>query len=240
MKKILLAGALALIAAPALAADLPRRTAAVAPAPVYAAPVFTWTGFYVGAQAGYGWGKDKYSIVSAPAVAPFSTSPTGVLGGVHAGYNWQSGAFVYGLEADLEYANQKDKHSITAPAALTFSSTIGTSGSLRLRAGYAFDRTLLYVTAGLAGADIKQTVLNGAITTKTSGVEYGWTAGVGLEHAFTQNWFPRPPSSIQRTRRCALVCPTVSAARRARLWPAIDLNALASFGEKHNSRGSGA
>ena len=191
MKKILLAGALALIAAPALAADLPRRTAAVAPAPVYAAPVFTWTGFYVGAQAGYGWGKDKYSIVSAPAVAPFSTSPTGVLGGVHAGYNWQSGAFVYGLDADLEYANQKDKHSITAPAALTFSSTIGTSGSLRLRAGYAFDRTLLYVTAGLAGADIKQTVLNGAITTKTSGVEYGWTAGVGLEHAFTQNWSAR-------------------------------------------------
>ena len=58
MKKIILASALALIAAPALAADLPRRSAAVAPAPIYAAPIFTWSGFYVGAQAGYSGGND--------------------------------------------------------------------------------------------------------------------------------------------------------------------------------------
>lgn len=184
MKKILLAGALALIAAPALAADLPRRTAAMAPAPVYAAPIFTWSGFYVGAQAGYGWGKDKASF-GATAV---STSPDGILGGVHAGYNWQSGSFVYGLEGDIEYANQKDKKTI---ADITYNSKIGTSGSLRLRAGYAFDRTLLYVTGGLAGADIKHTVLNAGATTKNSGVEYGWTVGAGLEHAFTQNWSAR-------------------------------------------------
>lgn len=112
MKKILIAGALALIAAPALAADLPRRSGAVAPAPVYAAPIFTWSGFYVGAQAGYGWGKDKYGV-SLPSVQNFKLSPDGVLGGVHAGYNWQSGAFVYGLEGDIEYANKRDKFSNT-------------------------------------------------------------------------------------------------------------------------------
>lgn len=180
MKKILLAGAIALIAAPALAADLPRRSGAVAPAPVYAAPIFTWSGFYVGAQLGYGWGKDKANYNGTAA----STSPDGMLGGVHVGYNWQSGAFVYGLEADLEYANLKDKKTINA---VVYSSKIGTSGSLRLRAGYAFDRTLLYVTGGLAGADITHS----NVTTKNSGVEYGWTVGAGLEHAFTQNWSAR-------------------------------------------------
>ena len=182
MKKIILAGALALIAAPALAADLPRRSAAVAPAPAYAAPIFTWSGFYVGAQVGYGWGKDK-ATYGATAV---STSPDGILGGVHAGYNWQSGAFVYGVEADLEYANQKDKAVVGVNS---YNSKIGTSGSLRLRAGYAFDRTLLYVTGGLAGADISHANLTGAV--KNSGAEYGWTLGAGLEHALTQNWSAR-------------------------------------------------
>jgi outer membrane immunogenic protein len=192
MKKIILAGALALIAAPALAADLPRRSAAAAPAPIYAAPVFTWTGFYVGAQAGYGWGKDKYRV-SLPSVATFKVSPDGVLGGVHAGYNWQSGSFVYGVEGDIEYANQRDKFSNSVfGAALAYKSNIGMSGSLRLRAGYAIDRTLLYVTAGLAGADIEQSVTTTAgVKTKNSGFEYGWTAGVGAEYAFTQNWSAR-------------------------------------------------
>jgi outer membrane immunogenic protein len=64
-------------------------------------------------------------------------------------------------------------------------------GSVRGRLGYAIDRTLLYVTGGLAGADIKHSVLNAGATTKNSGVEYGWTVGAGLEHAFTQNWSAR-------------------------------------------------
>ncbi len=184
MKKIILAGALALIAAPALAADLPRRSAAVAPAPIYAAPIFTWSGFYVGAQAGYGWGKDKWADDGETG----SFSPNGVLGGVHAGYNWQSGALVYGVEGDLEYSNQREKKTLNDA---TVSSKIGPRGSLRLRAGYAFDRTLLYVTGGLAGAELKKESVFEGDTFKRSSTEYGWTAGAGLEHAFTQNWSAR-------------------------------------------------
>jgi opacity protein-like surface antigen len=58
-KKILAASALSLLPTLALAADLPRRSMAMAPSPV-AAPLFTWTGFYAGANAGYGWGETRF------------------------------------------------------------------------------------------------------------------------------------------------------------------------------------
>ena len=191
MKKILLAGALALIAAPALAADLPRRTAAVAPAPAFAAPIFTWTGFYVGAQAGYGLGKDKWAI-SGSATDSFSISPAGFVGGLHAGYNWQTGALVLGVEGDVEFSARDKKASrLIAGSTYTLGSDLGWGGSVRLRAGYAVDRALLYVTAGLAGADITQTGSLGATRVKRSGLEFGWTAGAGVEYAIDQNWSAR-------------------------------------------------
>ena len=64
IKKILAGSALLLLPSIATAADLPRRSMAVAPAPAYA-PIFTWTGFYAGANAGYGWGKSKFSGTAA-------------------------------------------------------------------------------------------------------------------------------------------------------------------------------
>ena len=184
MKKILLATVAALVAAPALAADLPRR--ASAPAPVYAAPVFTWSGFYVGAQVGYGWTKDKFTVVT-PAATPFELAPKGVRGGLHVGYNWQTGAFVYGLEGDLEFANARDSETRQIILPVLVGSRLGTQGSVRVRLGYAFDRTLLYVTGGLAGASLKQSVRNGAAVATNSGTEYGYTVGAGVEYAFTNN-----------------------------------------------------
>ncbi len=187
MKKLLLTAAFAALSVPALAADLPRRSAA--PQPVYAAPIFTWSGFYVGAQAGYVWGKDKYSV-TLPAVDAFSVSPAGVVGGLHAGYNWQTGSIVLGVEGDIELANARDSLARTIDgAALVLGSRIGTQGSLRLRAGYAFDRTLLYVTGGIAGASIKESVIVSGTGVKStnSGTEYGYTIGAGVEYAITNN-----------------------------------------------------
>lgn len=188
MKKTLLACSCVFLAAPAFAADLPARAPAPAPAPVYAAaPVFTWTGFYVGAQAGYAWGKDKWTV-SLPAVDAFTVKPAGLLGGVHAGYNMQTGAWVLGVEGDLEYAANDDSINRTILATdFAFKSKIGARGSLRLRAGYAMDRALLYVTAGLAGADVTQTATYTGGVTKNSDVKFGWTAGVGLEYAISHN-----------------------------------------------------
>jgi len=92
--------ALALSAGAALAADLPRRN--VAPvAPVYAPPVFTWTGFYVGLNAGANINDSRYAW--APFFNQNGQSGVGFTGGGQIGYNWQMGALVLGLETDINY-----------------------------------------------------------------------------------------------------------------------------------------
>ena len=110
-------GLVALMAVPAAAADMSYP----APAPVasYApAPVFTWTGFYLGANAGYGWGE-----------ADASPDVDGFLGGLQAGYNWQgAGPLVFGVEADIQYADVSSS---------VF--TLDYFGTVRARIGYAFD-----------------------------------------------------------------------------------------------------
>ena len=119
MKKILLSSvALLGMAVAAQAADLPRRT--MAPAPYVAAvPVFTWTGFYVGVNAGYGWSDngqdDRFRLGSgdvftgsAPGTVSFRTNndeSEGFLGGAQIGYNWQftpGNGFVVGVETDIQ------------------------------------------------------------------------------------------------------------------------------------------
>ena len=112
MKKILLSSvALLGLSAGAFAADLPSRRA---PAPMIAAvPVFTWTGFYVGANAGYGWQNNDDSSIFVPAgtFGPGTVGGTityaddegdGFVGGGQVGYNYQIGSFVLGLEADIQ------------------------------------------------------------------------------------------------------------------------------------------
>jgi outer membrane immunogenic protein len=120
MKKLLLSSvALAGLTATAMAADLPSRRAA--PAPYVAVPVFTWTGFYVGVNAGYGFSdSNKESTLSsvnilgasAPLGAPGSTgifgqrnNNDGFVGGGQVGYNYQVGQFVIGFEGDIQYTD---------------------------------------------------------------------------------------------------------------------------------------
>ena len=121
MKKLLLSTvAFASLTAGAMAADLPSRR--VAPAPYVAVPVFTWTGFYVGVNAGYAF--DTGNNFNGPfAVGPGGTTPAGVftpgtgvfpnqnnnrdgfVGGGQVGYNYQIGNIVVGIEADAQYAD---------------------------------------------------------------------------------------------------------------------------------------
>jgi outer membrane immunogenic protein len=162
-----LAAALSLAAAPALAADIMR-----APAPVpYAAPVavagYNWTGFYAGANAGYGWG----------AMTNFPLNPKGFLGGVQAGYNWQTGQFVFGAETDVQISSADDTF-----AAYKFSNPW--FGTVRGRAGYAMNNVLLYATAGLAYGSGKLQIAG----LSEDHTHTGWTAGGGIEVGFTPNW----------------------------------------------------
>lgn len=166
---------LALIASAAVAADLPRRTAPVAPA-FTAAPVFTWTGFYAGVNAGYGFGNPK------GAGSAVWDNTNGFVGGGQIGYNQQFNQFVLGIETDLQGTGMSGKQSSAGAAG--DKSRIPYFGTVRARAGYAIDRFMPYVTGGFAYGGSH--VVTAAVG-KTDNVNYGWTIGGGVEYAFTNN-----------------------------------------------------
>jgi outer membrane immunogenic protein len=182
------AGALALIlAAPANAADLGY--------PVKASPlvrVFSWTGFYVGADIGYAWGRDStteyFTATNTLTGLKWDYDLKGVTGGLFAGGNYQTGPLVLGVEADIELADIKG--GFNDPALGGAGNTrIDWQGSVRGRLGFAADKALFYGTGGLAYANISHTYNNLVAGTAetTAGVRTGWTAGAGVEMAVTQN-----------------------------------------------------
>jgi outer membrane immunogenic protein len=93
----------------AAAADLPRKAPAYTPPPPPLA--YNWTGFYVGGNVGYSWGRARNDLELAPFSLPWTDKLDGWLGGGQAGYNWQFGKLVFGLEADLQATGQKAKRS---------------------------------------------------------------------------------------------------------------------------------
>jgi outer membrane immunogenic protein len=155
---------LAATATTALAADFPRANYYTAPAPLRS---YSWVGPYLGGTLGYEWG----SVSNNP------TKPSGLEGGIEAGYNWQVGQFVFGGETDLNLTGADDTF-----APWKFSNPW--FGTLRARAGIAFNNVLIFGTAGIAYGDLKaETAL--LSESKTS---IGWTAGGGVEVGFSPNW----------------------------------------------------
>jgi len=179
MKKILLASvALFGFAGAASAADLPARAAP--PAPVIAAvPVFTWTGFYVGVNAGYGWNTNNNDpFFYDPLLGYYGGdggSDGGFVGGGQIGYNYQIGQFVVGAEADVQFADRGNRDRLLYSPVYGYyyggNNSDDWFGTVRARAGFAFDRALIYATGGFA----------------FNGDNGGWTLGGGLEYAFTNN-----------------------------------------------------
>jgi outer membrane immunogenic protein len=175
MKRILLAGAFALVAGgQALAADLPppppppRAPATYVPT---TAPVYNWSGIYIGANGGYAFGT-----TTPTGGAGFNTN--GFLAGGTVGGNIQWGGFVLGAEGDWDWSNLNGTGIIGGTAGTFNSNWLATA---RGRAGWAFDRVLLYGTGGGAFA-------NAGFTGLGSTTMDGWTAGGGLEFAFAPNW----------------------------------------------------
>ncbi|MDB5509533.1 MAG: porin family protein [Hyphomicrobiales bacterium] len=182
---------LALLTSAASAADLPRRNVA----PIFSAPIFTWTGFYLGAHAGYTWGKAQGRYSDGAAIAG-STSPGGFLGGLHAGYNWQTGALVLGVEGDVDYTRFKGSRALTYTATglatgLTGKVAQDWQGSVRARVGYAIDNILLYGTGGLALTSVDTTLAGAGVSRTLTSSRMGWTLGAGAEFAFSHNWSTR-------------------------------------------------
>lgn len=199
MFRTLAALTLTAAAVPALAADLPTRKSA--PMMAVVSPLYNWTGFYAGLQGGWiGGGQDKVGYISSTARMPSyrdlgNLAPQGGFIGGRLGYDWQAAGspFVVGAVADFNGDWGKRSISGVTAAGLAFSgrSKLDWDGSLRLRAGYAFDRFLVYATGGLAVGHEKYR-LNGAFgpftTAMSSGKTFvGGTVGAGLAYAVTNN-----------------------------------------------------
>ena len=165
MKNILLAAsALVAVSAPSFAADLPARVAT--PAPYYAAPVFTWTGVYVGLNAGTFNSRIDNAV-----------DFNGGTFGVRAGYDAQFDSIVAGVMLDAAYSNAKFDVGVASLESKFI-------GGANVRLGFlAMPATLLYVTGGYTYVSISSTI-------DLAGVDYahGWNIGGGIEHRFTANW----------------------------------------------------
>ncbi|MEP9378286.1 outer membrane beta-barrel protein [Aquabacter sp. CN5-332] len=155
--------ALGAFALPAAAADM---NAGYGYGYAPAAQPMSWTGFYIGANAGYSWGSS----------GPYS--PGGFLGGLQAGYNWQfvGSPFVAGVETDFDWAGISDG-----------AYSLNYFGTVRARLGFAFERILAYGTLGFAYGGGQFEVL-GLSNNQTHG---GWTIGAGAEFALDRNWSAR-------------------------------------------------
>jgi outer membrane immunogenic protein len=179
--------ALALASLSAQAADLPSR---YSPAPAYnALPVFTWTGFYAGLNAGYGWNMGDSRFYD-PAFGNVSGRRSGgFVGGAQAGYNYQFGMFVGGVETDLQYAAVGNKGASYGTTYYPGDSD-GFLGTIRARAGVALDRALVYGTGGFAYGDIGGNRGVDPVLGHHSGdeINWGWTIGGGVEYAITNNF----------------------------------------------------
>ena len=171
--------------ATAYAADLPsRQPAAPPPLPLF----YNWSGFYAGLNAGLGWSNAGSVTVNDPVLGPqpvSASSKTGFVGGGQLGFNIQSDALVYGAEADIQYAGIGSSVNWGPYGFLGVRS--GNSGqyfgTVRARAGYAIDRSLLYLTGGLAYGGLNSSPLGGNASSNV-----GYTVGGGVEYAFDAHW----------------------------------------------------
>ncbi len=184
MKKVLLStvALIALSAASAAsAADLATRPYTKVP-PL--SPAYDWTGYYIGVFGGGGF--SNHDITSAAGSANYGSGGGGI-GGVDIGYNWQSGSYVFGLEGDIAWAGIKSNDAFALGP--NDETSLRWAATIRARSGIAIDRFLLFFTGGWTYGDQRHVntdpVLGGvdSFTVNSS----GWTAGAGLEYAFTQN-----------------------------------------------------
>jgi outer membrane immunogenic protein len=197
-RNLLLASvALCAIASTALAADLPTMKGPP-PAPV-AAP-YSWTGFNIGVQGGYGWGDENDNLSATDfAVVADHFNANGAIGGAHVGYDQQFGSLVLGVRGELDASDLSG--SITkmsfgggcvegCDVSLSFHNTW--QAFLLARAGIAFDRLLVYATGGLAVGDDRESVRATHFSTVWTGAQtdtlVGGAIGLGAEYAFDEHW----------------------------------------------------
>jgi outer membrane immunogenic protein len=198
MKKLLLGTVVVVsfgMAAPAFAADLPART--YTKAPVMVAPIYDWSGFYIGLNGGGASSHECYTITNSAGSAVFPTSEgchnaTGGLVGGQVGYRWQASNWVFGVEAQGDWANLKGSNpSLTALIPYTNQTKVDAIGLFTGQVGYAWNNVLWYVKGGAAVTDNKYTsafTATGVVFNQTTEARWGGTIGTGIEFSFAPNW----------------------------------------------------
>jgi outer membrane immunogenic protein len=200
MRIIAGAAAFSLIGGIAVAADMPPpRSAPIMPPAV--AEIANWTGFYVGFNAGGGIGTadNDFNVAGGPTFASVDLPLKGGLGGGQIGYNWQSGAMVYGVEADFQGTSLKGSISTPCvppfcglPLTASYTEKLPWFGTVRGRLGYTQAGWLLYATGGYAYGRVETdaTATAGPLTAtlSTSETRSGWTVGGGAEVMLSPRW----------------------------------------------------
>ena len=193
MKKFLLGtvGLIALgMAAPASAADMAVRAA---PAPSPLPVIYNWSGFYIGANGGWGESNNCWDFVDrfGDTFAEGCRGRSGGLIGGQLGYRWQASQFVFGLEAQGDWADlSHTRVSVFDPALSTRIKTDGI-GLFTGQIGYAWNAALLYVKGGAAVTSNRFSILDAASGVElaaASATRWGAAVGVGFEYGFAPNW----------------------------------------------------
>jgi outer membrane immunogenic protein len=189
MKKVLLVTA-SLIAlgatAPALAADLAARPYTKAP-PMIAA-VYDWSGFYIGANGGWGTSHNCWTDVTVGGGAEGCHDASGGTVGGQVGYRWQAGNWVFGLEAQGNWADFSGSN-VSLLGFPVNRSKIDAFGLFTGQVGYAANNVLFYVKGGAAVTDNRyEGLFAGTVVDRSEQTRWGGTVGAGVEYAFAPNW----------------------------------------------------
>jgi outer membrane immunogenic protein len=192
----LLGGVLSLgLATSASAADLAARPYTKAPPIV--APIYNWSGFYIGANGGGGWSHKCWdfagtaSLRLATNVAEGCHDADGATAGGQIGYRWQAASWVFGLEAQGNWADFKGSNASLAFPLVENRSKIEAFGFFTGQVGYAWNNALLYVKGGAAVVEDKYSfaaIATGIVNGTASETRWGGVVGVGLEYGFAPNW----------------------------------------------------
>lgn len=192
MKKLFL-GTVGLIAlgtaAPASAADMPVKAPPPAPLPA----IYNWSGFYIGGNGGWGQSRECLNFVNTFGTVfnEACAERSGGLAGGQIGYRWQANQWVFGLEAQGDWADLSNTRlSIINPAFSTRGKTDGI-GLFTGQIGWAWNASLLYVKGGGAVTSNRFSILDtlsGSELAAISSTRWGGTVGVGWEYGFAPNW----------------------------------------------------
>jgi outer membrane immunogenic protein len=186
---------IAVFSGAAHAADLPARLYTKAPA--MAAPVYDWAGFYVGLNGGGASSHECLTITNVAGIPVFPNSEgchdaTGGLLGGQIGYRWQVTNWVFGIEAQGDWADLKGSNgSLTAIIPYTNQTRIDAIGLFTGQVGYAWNNVLWYVKGGAAVTNDNYSsffTATNVVFNQTSETRWGGTVGTGLEFGFAPNW----------------------------------------------------